>query len=122
MDIATIAGIILGLVAIIGSIFHLPGSNFGMFISVPSFFIVFGGLIASVSVAFPLKDVLQLIPAILAVFKGGKDSLGNLVDEAVEVADVARKGTAELEKQVESIDSFFFRDGVQMVVDGYSLE
>ena len=122
MDIATIAGIILGLVAIIGSIFLLPGSNFGMFISVPSFFIVFGGLIASVSVAFPLKDVLQLIPAILAVFKGGKDSLGNLVDEAVEVADVARKGTAELEKQVESIDSFFFRDGVQMVVDGYSLE
>ena len=122
MDIATIAGIILGLVAIIGSIFLLPGSNFGMFISVPSFFIVFGGLIASVSVAFPLKDVLQLIPAILAVFKGGKDSLGNLVDEAVEVADIARKGTAELEKQVESIDSFFFRDGVQMVVDGYSLE
>ena len=122
MDIATIAGIILGLVAIIGSIFLLPGSNFGMFISVPSFFIVFGGLIASVSVAFPLKDVLQLIPAILAVFKGGKDSLGNLVDEAVEVAEVARKGTAELEKQVESIDSFFFRDGVQMVVDGYSLE
>ena len=54
MDIATIAGIILGLVAIIGSIFLLPGSNFGMFISVPSFFIVFGGLIASVSVAFPL--------------------------------------------------------------------
>ena len=122
MDIATIAGIILGLVAIIGSIFLLPGSNFGMFISVPSFFIVFGGLIASVSVAFPLKDVLQLIPAILAVFKGGKDSLGNLVDEAVEVADVARKGKSELEKQVESIDSFFFRDGVQMVVDGYSLE
>lgn len=122
MDIATIAGIILGLVAIIGSIFLLPGSNFGMFISIPSFFIVFGGLIASVSVAFPLKDVLQLIPAILAVFKGGKDSLGNLVDEAVEVAEVARKGTAELEKQVESIDSFFFRDGVQMVVDGYSLD
>ena len=122
MDIATIAGILLGLVAIIGSIFILPGSSFGMFISIPSFFIVFGGLIASVSVAFTLKDVLQLIPAILAVFKGGKDSLGDLVDEAVEVAEVARKGTAELEKQVESIDSFFFRDGVQMVVDGYSLE
>jgi len=122
MDIATIAGIMLGLVAIIGSIFLLPGSSIGMFISIPSFFIVFGGLIASVSVAFPLKDVLQLIPAILAVFKGGKDSLGDLVDEAVEVADIARKGTAELEKQVESINSFFFRDGVQMVVDGYSLE
>ena len=85
MDIATIAGILLGLVAIIGSIFILPGSSFGMFISIPSFFIVFGGLIASVSVAFPLKDVLQLIPAILAVFKWVKESLGYLVYNSVEV-------------------------------------
>jgi len=37
-------------------------------------------------------------------------------------ADVGRKGAADLEKHVDSIKNFFFRDGVQMVVDGYSLE
>ena len=57
MDIATIAGIILGLVAIIGSIFLLPGSNFGMFISVPSFFIDFGGSGVSKGTKFLEKSI-----------------------------------------------------------------
>ena len=38
------------------------------------------------------------------------------------VADVGRKGAADLEKAVDGIKNYFFKDGVQMVVDGYSLE
>ena len=99
MDIATLIGIILGLGAIIGSIF-LMTPDFGMFVSVSSFGIVFGGMIASVAVAFPLKDVLQLGAAMGAVFKGSSDSLGGLVEEAVEASEAGRKGTADLEKPV----------------------
>ena len=121
MDIATLVGIILGLGAIIGSIL-LMTPDMGMFVSASSFGIVFGGMLASVAVAFPLKDVLQLGAAMGAVFKGGRDTLGGLVDEAVEAAEAGRKGTADLEKHIESIGSFFFKDGVQMVIDGYSLE
>ena len=54
MDIATLIGILLGLGAIVGSIF-LMTPDIGMFGSLSSFGIVFGGMIASVSVAFPLK-------------------------------------------------------------------
>ena len=57
-----------------------------------------------------------------AVLKGGEIKLGSVVDEAVEAAEVGRKGAADLEKHVDSIKNFFFRDGVQMVVDGYSLD
>ena len=121
MDIATLVGIILGMGAIIGSIF-LMTPDLGMFGSASSIGIVMGGMIASVSVAFPLKDVLQLGAAMGAVFKGNKDSLGNIVDEAVETSEVARKGTADLENHLGNIKSFFFRDGAQMVIDGYSLE
>ena len=121
MDIATLIGIIFGLGAIVGSIL-LMTPDMGMFVSASSFGIVFGGMLASVAVAFPLKDVLQLGTAIGAVFKGGRDTLGGLVDEAVEAAEAGRKGTADLEKHIESIGSFFFKDGVQMVIDGYSLE
>jgi chemotaxis protein MotA len=60
--------------------------------------------------------------AIGAVFKGGKLKLGDVVDDAVEAAEVGRKGAADLEKVVEGIKNPFFRDGVQMVVDGYNLE
>ncbi len=75
MDIATLIGIILGMGAIIGSIF-LMTPDLGMFGSISSFGIVFGGMIASVS----------------------------------------------LENHIGNIKSFFFRDGAQMVIDGYSLE
>jgi len=92
------------------------------FISPSSFAIVFGGMVASVSVAFPLSDVMKLGAAMGAVFKGGKLKLGDVVDDAVEAADVGRKGAADLEKAVEGIRNPFFRDGVQMVVDGYSLD
>ena len=69
MDIATLVGIILGLGAIVGSIL-LMTPDMGMFVSASSFGIVFGGMLASVAVAFPLKDVLQLGAAMGAVFKG----------------------------------------------------
>ncbi len=121
MDIATLVGIILGIGAIIGSIM-LMTPDLGMFGSASSFGIVFGGMLASVAVAFPLRDVLQLGAAMGAVFKGGNLKLGTVVDDAVEAADIGRKGAAELEKAVEGIKNPFFRDGVQMVVDGYSLE
>ena len=121
MDIATIVGIVLGLVAIVGSIL-LMTADFAMFGSLSSFGIVFGGMIASVAVAFPLKDVLQLGAAMGAVFKGSGDELGSLVDEAVEASEVGRKGVADLENHIGNIKSFFFKDGAQMVVDGYSLE
>ena len=96
--------------------------DLGMFGSVSSFAIVFGGMIASVSVAFPLQEVLKLGAAMGAVFKGSKERLGDEVDGAVEVSETARKGVAELESKVSTIDNPFFRDGVQMVIDGMAIE
>jgi chemotaxis protein MotA len=41
---------------------------------------------------------------------------------ACEVSESARKGPSDLEKAVDTIRIYFLKDGVQMVVDGYSLE
>lgn len=126
MDIATLIGIVLGLGSIYGGIFiaasEAGGTGMGGFISASSFAIVFGGMVASVSVAFPLADVMKLGAAMGAVFKGGKTKLGDIVEEAVRVAEVGRKGAADLEKSIDSIKNPFFKDGVQMVVDGYSID
>ena len=121
MDIATIVGILLGIGSILGGIL-LMTPDLGMFGSVSSFAIVFGGMIASVSVAFPLQEVMKLGAAMGAVFKGSKEKLGDEVDGAVEVSETARKGVADLESKVSSIDNPFFRDGVQMVIDGMAIE
>ncbi len=125
MDLATIIGIILGLGSIVAGIWlaaAAAGASMAGFLSTSSFAIVFGGMVASVSVAFPLSEVMKLGSAMGAVFKGSKTKLGDYVDMAVGVAEVSRKGTAELEKEIQSIRNPFFRDGVQMVVDGYSME
>ena len=125
MDIALIIGVIVGLAAMIGSIAYalfVEGSagGFGDFLSIPSFGIVFGGMIASIFVAFPMPHVAALGKAIGAVLKPADDKMGPLVDEACEIAEMGRKGAADLEKAVDSIRTYFFKDGVQMVVDGYS--
>ena len=118
MDIATLVGIVVGLGAIGGSIFIAAadaGASTSGFVSPASFAIVFGGMLASISVAFPLSDVLKLGAAMGAVLKGGEVKLGGLVDEAVEAADIGRKGAADLEKHVDSINNFFFRDRKSVV-------
>ena len=127
MDIALIIGVLFGFACMVGSIAYalfVEGSagGFGNFLSAPSFGIVFGGMIASIFVAFPMYHVTALGKAIGAVLKPADDKMGPLVEMAVETADVARKGPADLEKGVDGIKNFFFKDGVQMVVDGYSLE
>ena len=127
MDIALIIGVLFGFACMVGSIAYalfVEGSagGFGNDLSAPSFGSVFGGMIASIFVAFPMYHVTALGKAIGAVLKPADDKMGPLVEMAVETADVARKGPADLEKGVEGIRNYFFKDGVQMVVDGYSLE
>ena len=127
MDIALIIGVVLGMAFMVGSIAYalfVEGSagSFANFASLPSFGIVFGGMLASVMVAFPMYHVAALGKAIGAVLKPADEKMGPLVDEACDVAESARKGPADLERAVGSIKNFFFKDGVQMVVDGLSLE
>ena len=122
MDIALIVGVVLGLGAIVGSmaIAFASGAagSFANFIDVPSLGIVLGGMIASIFVAFPLPHVIALGKAIGAVLKPADDKMGPLVDEACGIAEVARKGASDLEKSVDGIKTYFFKDGVQLVVDG----
>ena len=113
MDIATLIGIVVGLGAIGGSIFLAAaeaGASTAGFVSPASFAIVFGGMLASVSVAFPLSDVLKLGAAMGAVLKGGEIKLGSVVDEAVEAAEVGRKGAADLDSAHLAKMFVIFRD------------
>ena len=79
-------------------------------------------MIASIFVAFPMYHVAALGKAIGAVLKPADDKMGPLVDVACDVSEQARKGPSDLEKAVDTIRIYFLKDGVQMVVDGYSLE
>ena len=125
MDRALIIGIILGIIMIgLGIWLQLQGTgaSFLNFWSLSSLFVVMGGMIASIFVSFPLSNVIGLGEAIGAVMLEESDKMGPVVDEACDVAEIARKGPEALDKAVTSIVNPFFKDGVQMVRDGYALE
>jgi chemotaxis protein MotA len=121
MDFATIIGLLTGVslvgYAVFGVSQSLPNGVM-TFADLQSFMIVFGGTIAATAMAFPVKEVLSLYTNLWAVFKGDNHNDADTLREIVDLAAVARKGTADLEKATENIHNFFLKDGVQMIVDG----
>ena len=126
MDFATLFGVLIGGGLIGGAVFMQgvqTGTSPAVFLDYASVMIVLGGTLAATAISFPLKEVLRIMTVMRAVFKGsGGPSLGQLVDEVVDVSNIARKGPKELENQMGRVRNFFLKDGVQMVVDGYAVE
>ncbi len=125
MDFSTIICVMIG-VGLVGGAILMTGSEQGtnplVFVDLISFMIVLGGTLAATAIAFPLKEVMRLLTILRAVFKGGRVELGSLVDEIVDMSGVARKGPKDLEDALGNVRNPFLRDGLQMVVDGYSVE
>ena len=60
MDIATIAGLIVGLTVV--SLAILTGSDFSIFVNTPGLLIVVGGTFAATMIKFPLSGVFISLP------------------------------------------------------------
>jgi len=117
MDITTIVGLVFGPAAIIITI--LLGSGLGLFINMPSIFIVFGGCFAAVLVAYPLPDFLKITKAIMRTFMFKLEDPQTLVNKLVDISNKARKGgLLSIEADINSIDDPYLASALQMTVDG----
>lgn len=116
MDIATLIGFLGGLGVIIGAI--ATGGDLSQFVDVPSILIVFGGTVMVVLMKFTLKDFLRAFSVAAKAFFNKLEDPQKLIEEAVRLADVARKnGLLALEN--ETITNPFLQKGISMCVDGY---
>ncbi len=118
MDILSIVGFILALVAVlVGAV--LKGAGLTALLSSAAFMIVIVGTLASICVQTPLgvmKHALRIVPW---VFKPPMLRQGELIKKMVEWSNVARKqGLLGLEPLLESEPDDFVRKGMQLVVDG----
>ncbi len=119
MDIATIAGILLGFGLIIFSIL-LSGSIMA-FINIPGLAIVVGGTIAATLIMQRLGVVLGAIKVAINVLKGGTTSSVDLIKEMVKLSDVSRKeGLLALEKA--KTKNLFLAKGLRLLADGVDLQ
>jgi len=121
MDIATIIGIFAGVILVMSAIF--VGGNFGMFINMPSIFIVFGGTIAATLINFPLQDVLGVIKTVKNAFLHKAKPPTKIIQTIVAFAMTARRdGILALESQASEAGDDFLEKSVQLAVDGTAPE
>ena len=120
MDIATIAGLIVGLTVV--SLAILTGSDFSIFVNTPGLLIVFGGTFAATMIKFPLSGVFISLPVgFKAAFMNDREQPRDYINLAVKLVKKARKnGLLSLEK--EKIRNPFFKKGVQLCADGRDLD
>jgi chemotaxis protein MotA len=118
MDIMTLIGVVVGLVAILGGNL-MEGGHTSSLMIFTAFFIVFGGTMGAVMVQTPLKIfMLALKRSRWMIFPPKLDTKG-MIAKIVEWSQLARKeGLLSLQAVAEEQSEPFAKTGLQMLADG----
>lgn len=86
--------------------------------------IVLGGTIASTVVSYPLKEVLRAFKSYFIIFRSGSYDYVGAVDKMVSALRIyQRQGVTRLLHEVSALKGLWiFKDGVQMLANGYTKE
>ncbi|MCR4955979.1 MAG: motility protein A [Lachnospiraceae bacterium] len=121
MDIASLIGMVLGVVMIV---FGIISGDAGVsalqnFFDLPSVIITIGGSLAGVIGCNLMSDFVNGLKSITLIFKGSKDNPGDVIKSIIDLSNVARKeGLLALDEASNGIEDAFLRKGVMLVVDG----
>ncbi|PWB79465.1 MAG: flagellar motor protein [Candidatus Methylomirabilota bacterium] len=120
MDVSILGGLIIGLMAIAGSVL-LDGGDLRAFVNLPAFLIIFGGTVGATIVTTSLKDTLTL-PRLVgrALRVDAEPEPHEVIAILVDFAQTARKeGILALQDRVSAngVDPFL-RKGLELVIDG----
>ena len=80
--------------------------------------IVLGGTMAATAVGFRLREILRVFSLIKFVVTKPKFVLPELVKELIAASEANKKGPTELENHIESVNSYFIKDGLTFIVNG----
>lgn len=119
MDLATLIGLVGGAVIIGAAIIF--GASPGVFLNVPSILIVILGSLAVVLAKFSFSQYFGALKAAGRAFKFKLPDTQELIEELVDIANIARKeGVLNLEGRETSSD--YLAQGIQFLVDGQAAE
>lgn len=118
MDIVSIAGLLIGMVAIIGGqVFE--GGHVGSLVQPTAFLIVIGGTLGAVLLQSPKRVFFNGMRMFRWVFQPPPIDGEGLVEQVAHWSQLARKeGLLALEGQMNQMPDPFFRKGLQLLVDG----
>jgi len=116
VDLATLLGMLIAFGFIFGAI--ATGGSIMLFVNAPSLLIVFGGSVAVVLMQFTLGQFFGAFKVAARGFMHKTIDPQELINQAVELANIARKeGMMALESQ--EIDNPFLNKGIGLCVDGH---
>lgn len=119
MEITSLLGVIVGVIAVVGAMFfkHI---SFSVFLNPAAFFVIFVGTAATILNAYPLENVKTIGSLFKIVFTKQKGmSAKEIIEILVDLSKLARKeGLLALESKVQEFDDPFIKKGIRMVVDG----
>ncbi len=117
MDLTTIIGIIAGFAVIVLGI--ASSGDVTSFFDRASVFIVFGGTISAVIIAYPIHELVGVISVVRKTVFSKTMPIAETIATLVSFAERARReGILALERHMEEIEDDFLSKGIQLAVDG----
>ncbi|MGD8934895.1 MAG: flagellar motor protein [Thiogranum sp.] len=118
MDILSMIGILLALVAVLGGNL-LEGGHTSSLVQLTAFIIVGGGTLGAVMVQTPIRTFVRSIRIAIWVFVPVKLRPEEVAEKIVNWSNIARReGLLGLEAIAEEEQDLFARKGLQLLVDG----
>lgn len=123
MEISTLIGLILGLIAVLVGMI-LKGASLASLINPAAYLIILGGTAATLFIGFPLSELKKIPKLIKMTFvKQQLMDKTDMIKLFMEWASITRReGLLALETKVEEIDDGFLRNGMRMIIDGNDQE
>lgn len=120
MDIASLAGLVLGVVVIVFGILSSAGvGRFHEYIDPPSAIITFGGSLTATLLSHSLEDFINGIKSFKLVLKAPAINTGEMIKKIIELSNIARKeGLLSLEEAAADMEEPFLKKGILLIVDG----
>ena len=116
MDLATLIGFIGGIGVIVGAI--ATGGDVMVFVNLPAIIIMVGGTFMVTFMRIPLADFFRSFGVAAKAFFNKEEDPNLLIEEAVRLADVARKNGL-LALDGETVQNEFLKKGINLCVDGH---
>ena len=118
MDLASLAGLGLGMGMIIFSILG-TGVSVSNYLDIGSLLMVLGGSLAAVIVSNPLQRIMKIATYFKIVFNVNNFEIEKIITTLVRFSEKARRdGLLALEDDLEEVEDVFMKKGIQFVVDG----
>ncbi len=124
MDIASLGGLVIGVVMVLFGIISSGGvAALGNFVDIPSVIITIGGSLSSTLASNKMPDFMGGLKGIMLSIKGGATDPAETIKQIIDLSNVGRKeGLLALEEAANGIEDEFLKKGIMLVVDGTDAE